>query len=97
MQIRHVQSKGADPAIRTENYDPYLDPGCKTPRGVAIEDEETQDALEALEAQYSSVAKVCSHARERPHVQSLPESHLAPVTFDSYFGPALRESAAEKH
>ena len=57
--LLHVQSKGADPGLRTENYDPYLDPGCKTPRGVAIEDEETQDALEALEARYSSVPKVC--------------------------------------
>ena len=22
---------GADPSIRTDDYDPYLDPGCKLP------------------------------------------------------------------
>ena len=26
-----VQSRGADPSIRTDNYDPYLDPGKKLP------------------------------------------------------------------
>ena len=52
------QSRGADPDVLTENYDPYLDPGTKTPREVAIDDEETQDALAALEAKYAGVAKV---------------------------------------
>ena len=52
------QSRGADPRIRTENYDPYLDPGCKTPREVAIEDDEIQDALAALEDKYAHVPRV---------------------------------------
>ena len=52
------QSRGADPRIRTENYDPYLDPGRKTPRGVAIEDDEVQDALAALEDKYAHVPRV---------------------------------------
>ncbi len=26
-----AQSRGADPSIKTEDYDPYLNPGCKTP------------------------------------------------------------------
>jgi hypothetical protein len=33
------QSRGADPGVRTEDYDPYLDPGCKLAIDVAIEDE----------------------------------------------------------
>lgn len=33
------QSRGADPDVRTEDYDPYLDPGCKLAIDVAIEDE----------------------------------------------------------
>ena len=52
------QSRGADPSIRTENYDPYLDPGCKTPQEVAIEDDEIQDALQNLEQKYADVPRV---------------------------------------
>jgi hypothetical protein len=36
---RGRQSRGADPSVRTEDYDPYLDPGCKLAIDVAIEDE----------------------------------------------------------
>ena len=52
-----MQSRGADPNIQTEDYDPYLNPGKKTPREVAIDDDEIQDALEALEQKYQEVRK----------------------------------------
>ena len=44
--------------MRTENYDPYLDPGKKTPREVAIDDDEIQDLLAALESKYAGTKKV---------------------------------------
>ena len=53
-----LQCRGADPSVRTENYDPYLSPGLKTPREVALDEDETQDALAALEAKYAGVKKV---------------------------------------
>ena len=53
-----MQSRGADPSVRTENYDAYLSPGLKTPREVAIDDEEIQDALRRLEAKYAGTKKV---------------------------------------
>jgi [acyl-carrier-protein] S-malonyltransferase len=53
-----LQSRGADPRIRTEDYDPYLDPGKKLPVEVAIEDEAIREKLLALEKKYASVPKV---------------------------------------
>ena len=52
------QSRGADPGIRTEDYDPYLDPGKKIPVELAIEDEEVRAQLLALEKKYASINKV---------------------------------------
>lgn len=53
-----MQSRGADPDILTEDYDPYLNPGCKKPVDVAIDDENTRTKLKALEKKYESVPKV---------------------------------------
>lgn len=53
-----MQSKGADPSIRTEDYDPYLDPGCKLPIEVAIEEDDTRARLAGLEQKYAAVQKV---------------------------------------
>jgi hypothetical protein len=55
-----AQSRGADPSIRTEDYDPYLNPGCKLPIEVALEEDEIRGKLKALEKKY---AKACSPAR----------------------------------
>ena len=30
MSLRWAQSRGADPSLKTEDYDPYLNPGPKT-------------------------------------------------------------------
>jgi [acyl-carrier-protein] S-malonyltransferase len=53
----NTQTRGADPSIRTENYDPYLSPGHKLPIDVALEEEELRAKLKVLEKKY---AKVCS-------------------------------------
>lgn len=53
----HLQSRGADPSIRTENYDAYLNPGKRTPVEEAIEEDGIRDKLRALEAKYASVQK----------------------------------------
>lgn len=44
-----AQSRGADPSIKTEDYDPYLDPGRKLPIEVAIEDESIRSQLSTLQ------------------------------------------------
>lgn len=51
----YLLSRGADPSVRSEDYDPYLDPGRKTP--VEVAQEEVREALLALEAKYASVPK----------------------------------------
>ncbi len=52
------QSRGADPSIRTLDYDPYLDPGCKLPMDVASDDS-VRAVLMELERKYENVPKVC--------------------------------------
>lgn len=54
----YLLSRGGDPSIRTENYDPYLHPGRHLPYQVAIEDENVRKALQALDKKYASVEKV---------------------------------------
>ena len=49
-------------AIVTEDYDPYLNPGRKTPIEVAIKDGPTRDALRFLEEKYANVPK-----KPKPH------------------------------
>ena len=53
----YLLSEGADPSLRTDDFDPYLDPGTKLPIDVAIKDDGTRDAIRALEEKYASVPK----------------------------------------
>ncbi|GBF91835.1 hypothetical protein Rsub_04940 [Raphidocelis subcapitata] len=66
----YLLSLGADPSVLSDDVDPYLDPGRKTPlqaRGatagdtlappVAVDDEAVRARLEALNARYASVPK----------------------------------------
>lgn len=57
-----MQSRGADPSIKSEDYDTYLNPGKKMPVELAIEEDGIRERLQELEAQYSSVSKV-----KQPH------------------------------
>lgn len=58
----YLLSEGADPTIKTEDYDPYLNPGLKVPVEVAIDDDIVRGALKTLEAKYADVPK-----RPEPH------------------------------
>lgn len=53
-----LQSRGGDPSVRTEEYDPYLKPGKHLPVEVAVEDDTIRDKLLALEKKYAHVPKV---------------------------------------
>ena len=53
----YLLSRGADPTIRTKDYDPYLNPGRKTPVQIAIEDDNVRGAIRALEEKYAHVKK----------------------------------------
>ena len=46
--FEYLLSEGADPTITTNDYDPYLDPGLKTPIEVAIQDDTVRDRLQFL-------------------------------------------------
>lgn len=52
-----MQSRGADPTIRSENFEPYLSPGKKLPVEVATEDESIRSKLETLEKLYAQTPK----------------------------------------
>ena len=54
---RAQQSEGADPSIRTEDFDPYLDPGRKLPYEVAVEDDAIRAKIRALDAKYAGTPK----------------------------------------
>lgn len=54
-----VQSRGADPSIRTEEYDPYLNPGHHLPIDIACEDEGVRAKLLDLDKKYADTPKVC--------------------------------------
>lgn len=54
----YLLSRGADPSLKTEEYDPYLNPGRKTPIEVATEDDNVRETLKKLEKKYASVKKV---------------------------------------
>lgn len=54
------QSRGADPTITSDDFDPYLDPGPKTPAVMAPPDARVRAALAALESAYADVPKVCA-------------------------------------
>ncbi len=53
-----MQSRGADPSIRTDNFDPYLNPGKHLPVAVATDDDAVRAKLLALEEKYAGVPKV---------------------------------------
>ncbi len=55
--MAHTQSRGADPEVLTEDFDPYLNPGKKLPVEVAIEDEDVRDQLHALDKKYAGTPK----------------------------------------
>eukprot|EP00239_Pterosperma_sp_CCMP1384_P002941 CAMPEP_0197849424 /NCGR_PEP_ID=MMETSP1438-20131217/12016_1 /TAXON_ID=1461541 /ORGANISM="Pterosperma sp., Strain CCMP1384" /LENGTH=532 /DNA_ID=CAMNT_0043462101 /DNA_START=62 /DNA_END=1657 /DNA_ORIENTATION=- len=57
----YLLSEGADPSIKTEDYDPYLNPGRKVPTEVAT-DSEIRSKLKALEDKYKSTPK-----KKEPH------------------------------
>lgn len=53
----YLLSRGADPSLHTEDYDPYLDPGRKLPVEVATEEGDVRGRLLALEAKYAATPK----------------------------------------
>jgi len=53
----YLLSRGADPSIRSEDYDPYLNPGKKLPIDVSVDDETVRGKLKALEKKYASTEK----------------------------------------
>lgn len=53
----YLLSEGADPTIRTEDYDPYLNPGKKIPLEVSLDDDEVRAKIVALEKKYAGVEK----------------------------------------
>uniref|UniRef100_A0A1D2A501 Malonyl-CoA:ACP transacylase (MAT) domain-containing protein n=1 Tax=Auxenochlorella protothecoides TaxID=3075 RepID=A0A1D2A501_AUXPR len=53
----YLLSRGADPSITTNDFDPYLSPGVKLPMEVATDDQAIRDKLLALEKKYAGVAK----------------------------------------
>ena len=53
----YLLSRGADPAIKSEDYDPYLNPGRKLPVDVAVDEGDTRAKLVALEKKYAGTAK----------------------------------------
>jgi hypothetical protein len=53
-----LQSRGADPSICSEDYEPYLNPGKKIPADMVADDTQTRQALLELEAKYAHVQKV---------------------------------------
>jgi len=60
--FEYLLSEGADPRIESEDYDPYLDPGRKTPTALAGKDPEVREKLEELVEKYAHVEK-----RPEPH------------------------------
>ncbi|GAB4817244.1 hypothetical protein N2152v2_004290 [Parachlorella kessleri] len=54
----YLLSRGADPSIRTDNYDPYLNPGKHLPVEVATDDDAVRAKLLALEEKYAGVPKM---------------------------------------
>jgi len=53
----YLLSRGADPTLLTDDFDPYLDPGRKTPADVAHAAGGTRAALAALDAKHAAIPK----------------------------------------
>jgi [acyl-carrier-protein] S-malonyltransferase len=60
--FEYLLSEGADPAIECEDYDPYLNPGRKTPARLVDKDVEVRERIEELIEKYAHVEK-----RAEPH------------------------------
>ena len=60
--FEYLLSEGADPAIECEDYDPYLNPGRKTPARLVAKDVEVSERIEELIEKYAHVEK-----RAEPH------------------------------
>ena len=65
------QTRGADPSIRTENYDPYLSPGLKLAIEVALDDDELRGKLKALDKKYAKAS-----APDMPAPAEFSSSHF---------------------
>lgn len=61
----YLLSRGADPSLLSEDFDPYLNPGPKRPIEVATDDETVRAKLVALEKKYAKVKKA---RQPHPHV-----------------------------
>lgn len=81
-----LQSRGGDPSILTEDYDPYLSPGRKSPLEMAIEDESVRDKLRSLEKLYADTPKV-----REPH----PDIGCWQTLYD--YGPETVKSWAKNY
>jgi [acyl-carrier-protein] S-malonyltransferase len=55
--FEYLLSEGADPSIQSEDYDPYLNPGPKTPLQLVENDPEVHARLVELVEQYAHVEK----------------------------------------
>ena len=53
-----LQSRGGDPSIVSEDFDPYLSPGRKCPVEMATDDEDVRNKLRKLEKMYADTPKV---------------------------------------
>ena len=60
--FEYLLSEGADPTIKCEDYDPYLNPGRRTPLELVKKDKEVHDQLVELVEKYANVEK-----RPEPH------------------------------
>jgi [acyl-carrier-protein] S-malonyltransferase len=60
----YLLSEGADPNVLTNDYDPYLNPGKKTPIEVAIDDPEVCDHVAAPHCRHSFSAAFSCGGRE---------------------------------
>ena len=71
------QTRGADPSVRTNNYDPYLSPGLKLPIEVALDDEELRGKLKALDKKYAKASRTCPELHPLMLMSKLAHTALA--------------------
>jgi len=55
--FEYLLSEGADPNVKTTDYDPYLNPGMKTPCELVADDVEVHEKLVELVQKYAHVPK----------------------------------------
>ena len=71
------QTRGADPSVRTNNYDPYLSPGLKLPIEVALDDEELRGKLKALDKKYAKASRTSPELHPLMLMSKLTHTALA--------------------